>query len=189
MRIRNYFFYTKLFYKKSRLIRRPFYLRGKNYIDLGIQLTTGVGCRIEAISFCGEEKKLIQLGNKIQINDYVHIAAINEVIIEDGVLIASKVFISDHNHGTYSGENEHSCPLSTPLERKLDSSSVIIKKNVWIGESVSILPGVEIGEGSIIGSNSVINRDIPPYSIAVGIPAKVVKKYNFETNKWEKIQN
>ena len=52
---------------------------------------------------------------------------------------------------------------------------MIIGKNVWVGEKVTVLPGVHIGEGSIIGANSVVTHDIPPYSIAVGIPAKVIK--------------
>lgn len=53
---------------------------------------------------------------------------------------------------------------------------VSIGKNVWIGEKATILPGVTIGEGSIIGANSVVTKNIPPYSIACGIPAKVIKK-------------
>ena len=65
----------------------------------------------------------------------------------------------------------------------------MIEKNVWLGEFVSVLPGVKIGEGSIVGTMSVVNKDIPPYSISVGSPARVVKKYNFDTNKWEKISS
>ena len=66
----------------------------------------------------------------------------------------------------------------------LSNSPVIIEDNVWIGQSVSILKGVKIGFGSIIGSNSVVTKEIPPHSIAVGIPAKVVKTYNFESKQW-----
>jgi lipopolysaccharide O-acetyltransferase len=62
---------------------------------------------------------------------------------------------------------------------------VIIGDNVWIGEFVSILSGAIIGEGSIIGCNSVVNREIPPHSIAVGSPARVVKQFCFEENKWK----
>ncbi len=59
--------------------------------------------------------------------------------------------------------------------------------NVWIGESVSVLPGVTIGQGAIIGANSVVSKNIPAYTIAVGSPAKPIKKFNFETTKWENI--
>jgi lipopolysaccharide O-acetyltransferase len=74
-----------------------------------------------------------------------------------------------------------------PQKRPLNSLPVIISKNVWIGESVSILPGVRIGKASIIGANSVVTKDIPDYSIAAGNPAKVIKKYNFATRCWERI--
>lgn len=52
---------------------------------------------------------------------------------------------------------------------------------------VSVLPGVTIGENSIIGANSVVTKSIPANSIAVGIPAKVIKQYNIETKRWEKV--
>jgi lipopolysaccharide O-acetyltransferase len=63
---------------------------------------------------------------------------------------------------------------------------VAIEDNVWLGEFVSVLPGVTIGKGSIVGANSVVSKNLPPYVIAVGTPAKPIKKFNFETNKWEK---
>ena len=71
------------------------------------------------------------------------------------------------------------------MVRSYNISEVIIEDNVWLGEFVSVLPGVKIGKGAIIGSNSVVTKDIPANTIAVGSPAKVIKKYNFETKKWE----
>lgn len=115
--------------------------------------------------------KLI-IGNNVNIQSDCHIGCINEVIIEDGVLMASFVFISDHSHGQ-SIYSEMEIP---PIERPLHSKGPIhICKNVWIGEKVSVLPNVTIGEGSIIGANSVVTKDIPPFSIACGVPAKVIK--------------
>ena len=64
-----------------------------------------------------------------------------------------------------------------------------ISDGVWLGENVSVLPGSHIVEKTIIGANSVVNGDIPPYSIAVGSPAKVIKKYNFQNKSWEKIND
>ncbi|MCR5188785.1 MAG: hypothetical protein K6C97_07595 [Treponema sp.] len=78
-----------------------------------------------------------------------------------------------------SNPNEH------PVNRKLSAKPVINHDDVWIGEMVSILPGVEIGKGAIIGANAVVTKSIPKYSIAVGNPAKVIKKYNFETKLWD----
>jgi len=100
--------------------------------------------------------------------------------------MASKIFISDLNHGNYSNENQDS-PLIPPAKRKLITAPVFIEDNVWIGEFVSILPGVTIGEGTIIGANSVVSRSLPPNVIAFGSPAKPIKEYNFDTQKWEKI--
>ncbi len=178
----THYLYTRLFYPSARLIRRPFYIRGKRYIDFGHHLTTGVGCRIDA--FPKEFKQVIHIGNNVQINDYVHIGAIESVTIGDRVLIASKVFITDHNHGSYGARNIHSSPAVPPIERLLSSAPVIIEDDVWLGEFVAVLPGVTIGKGSIIGATSVVTKDVPPYSIAVGSPAKVIKKYDFLRSEW-----
>jgi acetyltransferase-like isoleucine patch superfamily enzyme len=178
---------TKLVAKNARLIRFPFKTRGKKLINLGDNFTTGVGCRIDAFPTLDNEGLCITIGKDVEINDYVHIAAVSSVTIGDHVLMASKVYISDHDHGFYGQNGIHNSPMTPPNERKISYSPVIIENNVWIGQSVSILKGVKIGFGSIIGANSVVTKEIPPYSIAVGIPAKVVKTYNLETMKWENL--
>jgi len=175
---------SKLFFKKSRLIRFPIDIRGKRYIDFGINLTTGKYCRIEANSEDKNQKAII-FGKNIEINDFVHITGFKKVIIEDNVLIASKVYISDTTHGNYSGNNQ-SNPDSIVNKRQLFHKPVKICRNVWIGESVSILPGVEIGENSIVGANSVVTKSFPCNVIIAGNPAKIIKRYNFKTNKWER---
>lgn len=175
--------FTKIFYPGARLIRLPFDIRNKRYIKIGEAFTTGVGCRIEAHPITDRKSKCIVIGANVQINDYVHIAAGESVVLGNNVLIASKVFISDINHGSYTSENSDS-PDVPPSQRKLSTSPVIIEDNVWLGESVCVLPGVTIGKGSIIGSLSVVTKNIPPFSIAVGIPAKVVKTYDFDKGIW-----
>jgi acetyltransferase-like isoleucine patch superfamily enzyme len=175
--------YTKLFFRQARLIRLPFDIRSKRLIKIGKNFTTGFGCRIEA--FNNENVTCITFGDNVQINDYVHIGAISSVTIGNNVLMASKVYITDHNHGSYD-ELLSDHPMSIPSSRKLVCKPVTIEDNVWIGESVCILPGVKIGEGCVIGALSVVTKSIPPYSIAVGNPARVVKKYDFETHKWVK---
>ena len=177
--------YTKLTIPSARLVRIPFDCRGKDGIDFGQDLTTGYGCRIEA--FSNDGTKVIKFGKNVQINDYVHIAALEKVEIADNVLIASKVFISDLNHGSYNGDEKDSNPNEIAKERTLIAKPIIIGKNVWIGELCSVLPGVKIGENSIIGANSVVTKSIPANSIAVGNPAKVIKQFNFETKRWERI--
>jgi acetyltransferase-like isoleucine patch superfamily enzyme len=179
---------SKLFYPKARLIRFPFYIKGKKFIRYGRGFTTGRGCRIEAYPQDGRSAAVI-LGENVQINDYVHISGMSRVSIGNNVLIASKVYISDISHGDYSGGQQDSLPLSLPQERKLVSKEVQIGDCVWIGESVSILPGVTVGQGSIIGANSLVSKDIPAYTIAVGNPARIIKKFDFQKKRWERINN
>lgn len=176
-------FYTKIFFRKARLIRLPFDIRNRRNIQMGEGFTTGFGCRIEAYPQKNETDKILTIGKNVEINDYVHIAAGEKIIIGDNVLIASKVFISDLNHGNYKGTKQDS-PLSTPNSRKLSTDPVLIKDNVWIGEGVCIMPGVTIGSGCIIGASSVVTKDIPDYCIAVGSPAKVIKEFDFDKNEW-----
>lgn len=177
--------YTKLFFRQARLIRLPFDIRNKNYIKIGRGFTTGFGCRIEA--YPKDKRKVLFIGENVQVNDYVHITAMESVVIGNNVLMASKIYISDCSHGSYSGNTNDSNPDSIPAERALFSKPVVIKDNVWLGEFVSVLPGVTIGKGTIVGANSVVSKNLPDYVIAVGTPAKPIKKYNFETQKWEKI--
>ena len=177
--------YTKIFYPQARLIRLPFDIRNNSQINIGENFTTGFGCRIEAInSKFNNNNDIIKIGKNVQINDYVHIGAAESLIIEDNVLIASRVFITDHNHGSYNNILQDT-PYSIPIERRIVSFPTKIEENVWIGESATILPGVTIGKGSIIGANSVVTKNIPPNSIAVGIPAKVIKTFNEEFKIWK----
>ena len=178
-------FRTKLFYRPAKMIRFPFDIRGKRNIKFGTGFVTGFGCRLEA--YTSEKSNAISIGDNVQINDYVHITAMRNVTIGNNVLIASKVYISDCSHGSYAGDSLDSSPLSIPIDRAYVIKDVIIEDNVWLGEHVSVLPGVTIGSGTIVGSNSVVTKSLPPNIIAVGIPAKPIKKYNFETLIWDVI--
>lgn len=180
-KIRTYFTF-----KQARLIRYPFRVRGKSFMEIGNGFTTGYNCRLDVFNHYNLKAPLIKIGKNVEINDDVHIAAVESIKIADNVLIASKVYIADHNHGSYKGFNQDS-PLTSPNSRKIFTAPIIIEKNVWIGEFVCILQGVTIGEGSIVGAMSVVSKSIPPYSIAVGSPAKVIKKYDFELNEWIKV--
>lgn len=177
------FLMTKLFYRKARLIRRPFYLRGKSSMASYYKLTTGYNCRFD---LPGRNRKTLFIGSNCEIGDNVHIVSYEKVTIGDNVLMASKIFISDTNHGEYSGDNQSS-PQSPPNSRQLITRPVSIGSNVWIGENVCILPGVTVGNGCIIGANSVVINDIPDNCIAAGVPANIKKRFSENENIWKKI--
>jgi len=176
---------TKILFKNARLIRFPIDIRGKKYIKIEKGFTTGIGCRLEAYPEDGIKTTLF-VGENVQINDYVHITAMKKVQIGNNVLLASKIYISDCSHGFYGNSPIHSHPDIPPMQREYNINGIEIMDNVWIGESVSVLPGVTIGKGAIIGANSVVSKSIPEYTIAVGSPARVIKKFNFRNSKWEK---
>ena len=73
-----------------------------------------------------------------------------------------------------------------PRHQKVTTQLITIDDNVWIGANCVVTAGVTIGKHSVIGADSVVTRDIPPYSVAGGNPAKVIKQYNFTTQLWEK---
>lgn len=174
--------FTKLFFNDCRIVRRPIYIRSDKEYTLGKNSTIGVGLRLDCFS-----EGVVDFGNNIQINDFVHIAAISQISIGDNTLIASRVFISDHNHGRFDGGAFQDGPDTPPAQRPLHARPVHIGKNVWIGESVCVLPGVTIGNGAVIGAGSVVTRDIPARCVAAGNPARVIRQWDTNTHEWKRV--
>ena len=177
---------SKLLDRRIRLVRFPIDIRGKKYIDFGQSLTTGRRCRFDVFGSNEKSKKLI-FGNNVQLNDSVHIVCMKSVKIGNNVLMASNIFISDCSHGSYKGDENDTSPLLPPIERSYAILPVVIKDNVWIGEGVVVMPGVTIGEGCVVGAHSIVNSNLPKYSIAVGSPARVIKKFDFSTQRWMRV--
>ena len=162
------------------------YIRGLKYIRIGSSFYAGNRFWLEAISNHGVKKYTprIVIKDNVSLNDDVHIAATNFIEIGHNVLMASKIYISDHNHGYYTGPNQTD-PAVPPNEREVScDSSVIIGDNVWIGEQVVILPGARIGAGCVVGANSVVSGIYPDNSIIVGSPAKTIKMYDEIKKEW-----
>ena len=174
------FVITKITYSQARLIRRPIYIRGLKSISGCKGLTTGRFCRFDLEG----KKKTLFIGDKCEMGDMTHIVAFEKVEIGNNVLIASKCFISDTSHGSYKGKKQDD-PELPPNERKLVTLPVKIGNNVWIGENVVVLAGADIGDGCVIGANSVVNQRIPARSIVVE-NNKIIKRWN---NKcWERVK-
>ncbi len=192
---------TKIFYFNCRLIRYPIFIRGKNKIYLGKNFTCGRFNRIDAFG----ENAEIKFGSNVQINDYNHIAAVSKISIGDDCLIASNVFISDHNHGIFSDHtlaatvvnnkfrsvqrsvHLHTNPSDFYSQSDLSAKPIFIGNNVWLGESVIILPGIKIGDGSIVGAGSVVTKDLDSLSIYAGNPARKIKFFDHKRKKWIKV--
>ena len=127
------------------------------------------------------EGGIIEIEDNCYIGQFFSVMAGGNVTIKKNTLIASFVAVIGENHNI---DPEAGVKYgSQPLIKK----DVVIGENCWIGEKAIILPGVIIGDWSIIGASSVVNKSIPPYSIAAGNPAKVIKKYNFDSKRWERV--
>ncbi|NOW94091.1 DapH/DapD/GlmU-related protein [Mucilaginibacter sp. SG564] len=104
---------------------------------------------------------------------------IGPVTLGNYVMLAQNIVLSGLNHG-------YEDVTTPPRLQKVTTKQIIIADNVWIGANSVVTAGVTIGKHAIIGAGSVVTKDIPEYSVAVGNPAKVIKKYNFTTKSWEK---
>lgn len=116
----------------------------------------------------------IKIGSCCNFGDYLHLTCINKIQIGDNLLTGRWVTITDNGHGDTDLETLHIPPLNRKLSCK---GPVIIGDNVWIGDKSTILSGVTIGDGAVIAANSVVTKDIPPYSVVGGNPARILKTY------------
>ena len=163
---------------RSRIIF-PLQLDGKKNIYIGKHITINYKSWLAALPLTGEKAELVIEDGTI-IGHFAHVYATNSIYIEKKVLIADKVYISDNLHGY---ENHELPIMEQPIVQK---EPVIIGEGSWIGENVCII-GASVGKHCVIGANAVVTKNIPDYCVAVGSPAKVIKKYNEETECWEKV--
>lgn len=126
---------------------------------------------------------VIKIGNNVSIGAYDRIASAYSVTIEDDVLMAAFVHITDHSHGYED--------VSVPINRQniIHKGPVVIGRGTWLAFGCHILSGVKIGEHCVVAANSVVTKNVPPFCIVAGNPARIVKKYNPEMKAWEKYKN
>lgn len=115
----------------------------------------------------------LTIGSNCNFGAYNHITCTNEVTIGNNVLTGKWVTISDNSHGTTDEESLKLPPVLRPIVSK---GKVYIGNNVWIGDKATILAGVTIGDGAVIGANTVVTKDVPSLSVVVGNPAKIILK-------------
>lgn len=135
---------------------------------------------IEANGLTGEKNVELIIGNGCTIGNFNEIYSTKSIVIEDNVLTADRVYISDNLHGY---ENPDIPIINQPIKQ---IGTVRIGEGSWLGIGVCVI-GASIGKHCVIGANAVVTHDIPDYSVAVGIPAKVIKKYDFNLKEWIRI--
>ncbi len=165
-------------------------MQGGASIVIGDGFFAGPMLWIEAVrAYAGHRfEPTIEIGSNVTCSQSVHIAATNRVTIGDGVLLGSRVHITDHAHGTYNGDVQDSPSVPPAQRRPSTGRPVVIGANVWLGDGVVVLPGVHIGEGTIVGANSVVSRDLPARVIAVGAPAVPIKIHDEASGRWVAVQ-
>ncbi len=149
-------------------------IKNEQYISIGRNFYSLYNLRIEAWdSYSGQQfTPEIIIGDNVNINTDCHIGCIDKIIIGDNVLMASRIYISDHSHGEITTAALSLPPVRRPLHSK---GPVIIGNNVWIGEGVCILPGITVGENAIIGANAVVTKDVPANAVVGGNPARIIR--------------
>ncbi len=161
-------------------------LHGLAHMRIGKNFSAADNLWLEAVTHYAGQPHTPQLilGDDISLSANVHIACLHRIHIGDGLLAGSNVLISDHTHGLYSGPSQ-SDPATRPAHRPLHSSGeIVIGRNVWLGDGVCVLAGATIGDGAVIGANSVVRGHIPPATIAVGAPARVVRHWDATLKQW-----
>lgn len=149
-------------------------LLGGQYMKIGEKTTIGRHCVLTCWDEYRGEKLTPSLiiGNNCAIGEYAHITAINSIVIGNNVLTGRRITITDNYHGKSQLEDLELPPSKRNLYSK---GPVIIGDNVWIGDKVSIMSGVHIGDNTVIAANSVVTKDIPKNSVAAGIPAIIIR--------------
>lgn len=172
-------------------VKMPSMLLHPERLHVGYASTIHPYCRIEIITdnphlggpALPASDPRITVGDRVVVNSFTHLGAMSSIVLGNDVGIASGVCIEDH-HYLYEGASDEQ-PLKKQPFRVAD---VVIEDGVMIGEHATVLPGVRIGRNSWVGANAVVTRDVPPFSVVAGVPARVVRRLNPATGAWEKTE-
>jgi acetyltransferase-like isoleucine patch superfamily enzyme len=164
---------------KNVFIREPLKIDGYENIQIGSNVIVSNLTWLAALPLTNSGPCLLSIGDGTCIGNFNHIYATKKIVIGKKVLTADKVYISDNLHGY---EDIHTAILDQPVKQV---GEVFIGDGTWLGENVCVI-GVKIGTQCVIGANAVVTKDVPDHCVAVGNPAKVIKRYCLETRQWRK---
>jgi acetyltransferase-like isoleucine patch superfamily enzyme len=162
------------------LILYPLKVQGARYIELGDGAVVHDRGWLLATRIDNHHTPELIIDDGACVGHFAHIVCVRRVRIGKDVLLADRVYISDNVH---SYEDITKPVIKQPVAFKGEAE---IGDGSWLGENVCVV-GARIGRHCIVGANSVVTSDIPDYSIAVGIPARVIKQFNQTTGRWEKV--
>lgn len=161
--------------RRSRIIK-PLKMTRMEKIFIGEDVTVNALTWLFTFSPEGHSARMI-IGDGCRIGHFNHITCINRVEIGNNVLTADKVHISDNSHGY---ENPR---MPIAKQNVVSKGPVAIGEGTWLGENVSVL-SCRIGRNCVIGANSVVTRDIPDFCVAVGAPARIIKRFDEGSGSW-----
>lgn len=163
-------------------IARPYLsIEGREYISIGKRCYIGKNARIEAFNIYNKKKfsPRIIIGSDVCINQNFHCTCASSVYIGNGTSITANCGVFDIIHPYFDIE-------INPRNADIDVNPVSIGENCLIGMNSVLLPGTKLGKHCVVGANSTLSKEYPSYTVVVGSPAKIVKRYCFETNTWRK---
>lgn len=172
----------RLFFKKigpGTALFSSLRIEGAENIIIGKKVNVASYCWLAALPLTGEKSCSLEFGDGCSIGHFNHIYATKKVKIGNNVLTADRVYISDNSH-CYDNIN-----IPIIFQKINQLSEVEIGDGTWLGENSCII-GVKIGKNCVIGCNSVVTKNVPDYCIAVGSPAKIIKKYCLQSKEWKK---
>lgn len=153
------------------VLQPPIRLSGESQIAIGNDVFVGSGSWLQVLRPGGSGVIMLSIGDGTCIAGNCVFIAASSIRLGRQVLVARGVYISDHIH-TY--EDTSRAVLDQGVSRV---EPVTIDDGAWLGENVVICPGVRIGRGAVVGANAVVLEDVPDHALAVGVPAKVVRRF------------
>lgn len=156
-------------------IVNPTILHGAERMFIGERVSIRDFARLEATDRDGVKGE-VHIGDGTTAEMYLHLGAAQKIVIGNDVLIAGRVYITDHDHAWPPG--------SADDDGSLHAKPVTIGDRCWLGEGCVILKGVMLGECCVVGANAVVTKSFPAGSMVAGVPAKVIKQYDFEKKVW-----